>query len=79
MDRERLMKMAGAVRTGGKGSMRRFVFTVRMFTHRVLIFAAVMSQIDLAWTLLLLFCNISNIIFLKCYIVLLRTFRKCIE
>ncbi|KAK7837710.1 nascent polypeptide-associated complex subunit beta [Quercus suber] len=23
MDRERLMKMAGAVRTGGKGSMRR--------------------------------------------------------
>jgi hypothetical protein len=48
MDRERLMKMAGAVRTGGKGSMRRFVFTVRMFTHRVLIFAAVMSQIDLA-------------------------------
>ena len=26
MNVEKLMKMAGAVRTGGKGSMRRFVF-----------------------------------------------------
>jgi hypothetical protein len=48
MDRERLMKMAGAVRTGGKGSMRRFGFIVAIFTPKVLIFSEVISQTDLA-------------------------------
>lgn len=32
MDREKLIKMAGAVRTGGKGSMRRYCIKFR-FTY----------------------------------------------
>lgn len=33
MNRERLMKMAGAVRTGGKGTMRRYVHCVSGCVH----------------------------------------------
>jgi hypothetical protein len=30
MNREKLMKMAGSVRTGGKGTMRRYYITVEL-------------------------------------------------
>ena len=40
MDRERLMKMAGAVRTGGKGSMRRFDSLSRLIKYVEFYFVA---------------------------------------
>ncbi|RRT33009.1 hypothetical protein B296_00041516 [Ensete ventricosum] len=46
MNREKLMKMAGAVRTGGKGSMRRFFDTLVMFKLQDLL-PAIINQLEL--------------------------------